>query len=757
VVGNFSSDFSEPESFIYDPQDFSTLSPANGATVDIPTLRWSPIRTAETYEVTIKDKFGTAVKSNVETRSTSYTVVGRDALDPAKGPYTWYLTAISASGDPASVTYHRTFNVSGTIPTTGASPLTPLSGRSTDPATLRAPELTWEPYPGADSYQLFVGPAGTSTVYTPVSQDALGKKLPYPAVTDTWTWFLNPGSYDWFVQAYDADGVILDRGPTARFTITQLEAVQGQRLAIDGASLDANAACTARIGGSPDICSDTPSTPVFDWQPVEGASSYILYLSEDANFTNLVEPATALAATSNTRWAPTLSALRSALPESQAGGAYYWHVRPCKSEKSCRPSPISMSNGATNKFRKRSPAVVQTLPTAGASVSTTDITFDWDDYFDTNQATTWSATGEKSPQAAMQYHLQVSKTGTFSTTASQNLDDVLVDQSTYTAFSKLYPEGTLYWRVQAIDAEGNGLAWSDVRTFVKQSPAVELVSPIGGSQGAGTRPFRWKAQAFAGSYEIQVAANGDTQFSKPLFSKIVKQTAYAWDVPVPSSTSPYVWRVRRIDSDAKKNPGPWSAPESFVSKGAVPTLVSPTSGTQQPNNGPLFSWTEVTGAASYVLEVRSASSGSNWASITTAASAWATVKTVPDGTWQWRVTAKDANKNVLGITGFRTFYVDYSRPVVKSYTPTSSAYRTTNFTATFSEPDTGVSSTTVRLYLGSTRVSAKVAYSTTARRATLNPYGYLKRGKTYTVKVYGSIKDAKGNLVVPKSWKVRIK
>jgi hypothetical protein len=54
-------------------------------------------------------------------------------------------------------------------------------------------------------------------------------------------------------------------------------------------------------------------------------------------------------------------------------------------------------------------------------------------------------------------------------------------------------------------------------------------------------------------------------------------------------------------------------------------------------------------------------------------------------------------------------------------------------------------------------VSAKVAYSTTARRATLNPYGYLKRGKTYTVKVYGSIKDAKGNLVVPKSWKVRIK
>ena len=106
---------------------------------------------------------------------------------------------------------------------------------------------------------------------------------------------------------------------------------------------------------------------------------------------------------------------------------------------------------------------------------------------------------------------------------------------------------------------------------------------------------------------------------------------------------------------------------------------------------------------------------------------------------------------MLGVSGWGVFLVDFGRPVVNVYTPTSSARRTTNFTATFSEPVKGVSGTTVRLYLGTTKVRAKVTYSSTTRRATLNPSPYLKRGKTYIMKVSGGIKDAKGNAVVGKS------
>ena len=46
-----------------------------------------------------------------------------------------------------------------------------------------------------------------------------------------------------------------------------------------------------------------------------------------------------------------------------------------------------------------------------------------------------------------------------------------VDQPTYTAADRLYPEGPLYWRVQPIDANGNALGWSTARTFTKTSPS----------------------------------------------------------------------------------------------------------------------------------------------------------------------------------------------------------------------------------------------------------------------------------------------
>ena len=46
-----------------------------------------------------------------------------------------------------------------------------------------------------------------------------------------------------------------------------------------------------------------PATPVLDWDPVPGADGYLVYLAEDADFTNRVTRPYAL--TSNSRWTPT--------------------------------------------------------------------------------------------------------------------------------------------------------------------------------------------------------------------------------------------------------------------------------------------------------------------------------------------------------------------------------------------------------------------------------------------------------------------
>jgi hypothetical protein len=768
--------FSETQSFRYNPAAETTFSPADGATVAVPTLSWDQIGGAHTYEIDIQDRFGTNVKSNIKTRATSYTPVNV-RLKPENGPFSWFLTAVSATGKPISLRYQHHFNLEGEFDTTGVAPLTPLSGRATDPSSQLPPSLSWEPMKGAETYRIFAGPAGSGTRFSPVSGDALEKKLYYPRVTDTWTWFLTSGSYDWRVQAYDASGQIIGTGPMATFTIGQIPAVTGTRIALDGSALDSGFACARRIGHLEDMCTDSPATPVFDWAPVPGASLYMLYLSEDASFTNTVEPLDKVPATTNTRWAPTLSSFRAALPDTQAGDAYYWFVRPCRAITSCAPSPVGKNGMATNKFRKRSPGVLSVSPGVGVSspqnpappkVGTVEITFDWEDYFVTNQGFTWAATEEKSPQAAMQYRIQVNDSPTFSNTASQNVDDIRVDQSTYTAFSKLYPDKQLYWRVQAIDAEGNGLSWSTTRTFEKSSPAVALLSPVDGDAGAGTRAFEWEAQAYAASYQIEVAKNNDPNFSSTnrLFPiKTVKQTAYSWTQPIPHSSQRYWWRVRRIDPSG--NVGAWSTARSFRSNGEAPSLDSPADDSTQPADGPLFTWSEVPGATTYTLDVRKAGSTSNWATITTAANAWATLKSVPSGSWNWRVTAKDSDRNALGASQWWSFDVqaptvpDTTKPTVTSYSPTSSARAKANVKASFSEAvaRATVNGKSFQLKKRGTKrkVRARVTTSSDGLRAVLNPNRRLRRGTYYTATLTSGITDRQGNSLTAKTWTFRVR
>ena len=125
---------------------------------------------------------------------------------------------------------------------------------------------------------------------------------------------------------------------------------------------------------------------------------------------------------------------------------------------------------------------------AGSAPLGNDITFTWKDYLATNQqpALANPATGEQAGQAARGYRLQVGTTSAFSTI----VDEVEVDQTTYTAFNKTYPEGKLYWRVQAVDGSGNGLAWTDPWTFTKASGKPRLTSPLGGTSVNGTQPLR---------------------------------------------------------------------------------------------------------------------------------------------------------------------------------------------------------------------------------------------------------------------------
>jgi len=763
--------YSEIHSFIYDSGPVSLLSPANGAIVDVPTLKWSPARDALKYYVEIRNAADSKVTS-ATTYATSWTP--DNALASAAGPFSWTVQAYDADGHLSPKYSGRTFSLSGSKPDTGVPDLTPLTGISTDAPTSRFPSLSWEPAATATSYRIQIG-VHNSGFWLPTNTSAItNTAFDYSAATDVGTYFLAPNSYDWRVQGFNGT-TSLGYGPVDTFTIVDLPPVAGQRIALSGQALDgaSGASCSASLGtvvSEEDICIGVPTTPVLDWDPVPGAGLYMVYLANDRELTNRIFTGVV---TTNSRWTPNASMSPEALADNTAGQSYYWYIRPCKTTGACNPDPVSTNAAATNAFRKSAPPIDLLSPANNSQVTTgtNEATFSWRDYLASNQETIYpsNADGDLSTAEATSYKIAVSQSQTMLPLLSGF--PKVVDQTTYTPFDLTLPEGPLYWRVQAVDAQGNGLTWSPTWSFTKRSPRVTLASPVDGVVTSGATAFRWQAAPGAASYTLEVYKNNDTLYqtaNRVLSVTGIKQTAYQWSKYLPSSAANYVWRVRYVDAGGKS--GPWTDPPRDASEAPISpagafsvhtaalSLTAPASGAYQPAAAPYFSWLPVANAATYYLEVRPSGSTSPTIKQVTAAQAFAVTGTMKDGSYEWRVTARDPNAGTLAqSTGWRGFKIDTTRPVVVSKSPVTAASRTANFVAKFSEPVYGVGTTTMKLYvLGrTTPLSAAVTLSSNRLTATLNPSSNLVSGKIYTLRLTSGIKDKAGNTLAATSWSAK--
>lgn len=650
--------YSPTRAFTYRPLGITGMQPTGGATVDIPTLSWNAMSAADTYAVKID---GPSTFISETTSATTFTPNRR--LGP--GTYTWTIRATTADGQQ-SLLYSNTFVVSGTLPTVAGTPLDPLSGRASDPATTGAPNLTWVPLVGADHYKVLIGnggqttPEGDPVFFEPVYGDYVYNELGYPAVTEVTKKYLRPGDYQWIVTAYDVNDQPLAQGPLSTFTVAGIPPVVGQSLAISGSVLAAGAGCTAHLtdGVNGPRCEGVPTTPVLSWAPVPGAGLYMVYVSRDRSFTNLLEPSSAIPSTSNTMYAPTLDNESHTYPDVEGDRPLYWFVRPCRSVSDCGPSPVSTSGMATNAFVKTSPAVGNLQST---DQTLGELNFSWDDYHVTNKATKWGTAVENSTQSAMQYRIQVDTDTAFQ---PPFVDQQVVDQASYTAYDRSYPEGELYWRVQAIDSDSNGLTWSQPEKINKATSPIQLVAPAADSTVEGTAPLRWKAQAFLGSYDVEIYRGDDPNFSsanRVVSASRIKTNAYVTEVPLPASSSAYRWRVRKRDSS--DNPGPWTAGRFFVEP-TVPTLLLPAPGASQPANAPVLTWQPTVGASSYQVSAIS-TGGRSIASVETAATSYAMTGSAPTGAYTWQITALDNDRKAIGSSS-STFTVDAGINLVRA-------------------------------------------------------------------------------------------
>lgn len=638
----------------------------------VPTISWDPAVGAHSYALKIT---GPSYTKDVTTYATSWTPDGKTKL--AAGIYEVTIWAKTIAG-VSSLGTPRTFTVSDTAaPPSGAPALTllePAAGATVSDVPL----LKWEPISGADYYEVTV--INSDGVRQNGTSSLLDKPVPYPTMTDTSDLLEKAGKYSWTVKAYQANGDPAGASAVGTFSVAPIAPVTGNELALTGQELDHNTPadtrnpCTTRPDSGPCV---VPATPVFRWDPVPNTAFYALYLAEDANFTQLVEP-TWIAATTNTMWTPTRDQLEWSLGDSESDGAgnstsYHWYVMPCRTLINCGPDPRS-ANVAQHTFTKKSPPVTRqaTTQTEGK-----EITFTWDDYWhdarSSNLADRWARTGENLPQSAMQYRLEISKDTTFA--GNMLVERIDVDQTTYTSFTKTYAPGTYYWRVQAIDDFGNALTWSDFdpttpqrenATFTIEPPAVTLTSPVGNAGVPGTVAFTWQAQPYAKGYDIEVYKNDDSTFSggnRIAFQEWnngqfggVLTTAWTWNNVLPASSSAYLWRVRRVDSSG--NPGPWSSAGRFFVNTAGLSITSPLQGGTQPPDAPVLRWTQVPGASTYSVDIRPQSGGSGTTdSGTTIGTAYASKKAFTTGTYLASVTARDASGNALG-TAQVSFSVD---------------------------------------------------------------------------------------------------
>jgi hypothetical protein len=155
------------------------------------------------------------------------------------------------------------------------------------------------------------------------------------------------------------------------------------------------------------------------------------------------------------------------------------------------------------------------------------------------------------------------------------------------------PMGRYKIWVRGIDAAGVAAKWSAGTDFVIATAPTPTAPTLPTFERRPT--LSWSALPGAATYRITVK-NLNTGAIVHAVSNIV---ATMWSVPQDLATGPYQWWVSAVSADGYQSAIPQKI--SFY-VGGRPTLLTPTAASTT-GNLPVFTWTAVTGAATYELWV----------------------------------------------------------------------------------------------------------------------------------------------------------
>ncbi len=242
------------------------------------------------------------------------------------------------------------------------------------------------------------------------------------------------------------------------------------------------------------------------------------------------------------------------------------------------------------------------------------------------------------------YHVQVSKSSSFSILVPKDVDQEGVSALSYTPST--LTDGKYYWRVRARNVNGVYGSWCSARYFtvdtIAPAPPV-LLSPLSGLTKVGTPTFSWKSSFSAYKYQFAYNTNG----AKTSFDYTsAEMTTLTFRPPTMAPKIQFYWFVRAIDRAG--NPSTWSDPFLIYIEPTVPvrvTLSSPTSASKTSSTTLTLAWKAVTYGNIYQIQVDNNSTFTSL-EVDTMSAVGATSKNVGPlaaGRWYWRVRAYNVN------------------------------------------------------------------------------------------------------------------
>jgi hypothetical protein len=621
-----------------------------------PSFSWDPVPGAARYEVEINSSSDFAPGSKVCCSGTSIAT----SLSPVTlfkdNVYYWRVRALDPDGNAGvwnlGPSFTKTFDkVAPAGPVVGTS-IKNLHMRDNlvDPGTdedvaagyqTHVPVVTWDPVPGASSYEIqAAGWDGSACLWalsppyvkktsvpswTPLSstsnnpviwQGTLAEDFPTPG----------PGDYCFRVRARS------DRAPGS-------EEVWGDYTYLQNGSTDsaspvgpaftwtdypdptdptASAGCNSGYLCSPDYRTPLTGTtnlrtPYFTWKAVAGANSYYVVVAKDQNFSNVVDEGF----TNVPAYSPRNSLKPTTYTDETT--SFYWAVLPADADDGSDALPLDSLLSNPANFQK------QSTPPTLLSPNSVQVFFDQPTF-------RWTPT-----LGARRYRIQVAADPTF----GNPLDDVVTDATSYSS-NTTYPADTvLYWRVRADDENLNGLTWSATGTFQKKL-AAPVASASNPTSGEMLPVWAWSSIQGASSYDLSVDSPDGTHrdfdnFRTPATS-FLKMTG----------TGVFHWRVRANfpKQTSGEVAGPYSATQSFTRTIGEPVNAK----TDSARDHVLLSWDPRLGAKEYKVQIASTADFSRIVeSVTTDNTSYAPLMTqsgyVRGGVLYWRVAAADEDRN----------------------------------------------------------------------------------------------------------------